>query len=102
RIKLKPAPNHESQPEKQKDAKFPVLNASEFNKDLANLSKVATRTSPLSLIFMDVDKFKSINDRLGGGHEGGDRALRGLSDLLLRVAKSKGTAYRWGGDEFCV
>ncbi|HMD77094.1 MAG TPA: GGDEF domain-containing protein, partial [Terracidiphilus sp.] len=75
---------------------------SEFNSDLANLSKAASRTSPLSLLFMDVDNFKSINDSLGGGHEGGDRVLMALSELLLRVAQSKGTAYRWGGDEFCV
>jgi len=102
RIRLKPVPKREARLERQKDAKFPVLNVSEFNTDLANFSKVASRTSPLSLLFMDVDKFKSINDRLGGGHEGGDRALMALSELLLRVAQSKGIAYRWGGDEFCV
>ena len=102
RVKLKPAPKHEARPERQKDAKFPVLNVSEFNTDLTNFSKTANRTSPLSLLVMDVDKFKSINDRLGGGHEGGDRVLMALSELLLRVAQSKGTAYRWGGDEFCV
>jgi diguanylate cyclase (GGDEF)-like protein len=102
RVRLKPLTKQEARPEKQKDAKFPVLNVSEFNTDLANLSKTASRTSPLSLLVMDVDKFKSINDCLGGGHEGGDRALMALSELLIRVAQSKGTAYRWGGDEFCV
>lgn len=102
RVRLKTLPKQETRPEKQKDAKFPVLNVSEFNTDLANLSKTASRTSPLSLLVMDVDKFKSINDCLGGGHEGGDRALMALSELLIRVAQSKGTAYRWGGDEFCV
>lgn len=102
RVRLKSVHKHETRPERQKDAKLPVLNVSEFNTDLANFSKAGSRTSPLSLLVMDVDKFKSINDRLGGGHEGGDRVLMALSELLLRVARSKGIAYRWGGDEFCV
>lgn len=90
------------QREKQKDAKFPVLSVAEFNLDVETFAKAASPDLPLSLLLMDVDEFKSINDRLGGGHEGGDRALMALSELLLRVTKSKGTAYRWGGDEFCV
>ena len=102
RIRLKPVPKHEAQRQRQRDVKFPVFNVAEFNTDLAELSRAASRTSPLSLLVMDVDQFKSINDRLGGGHEGGDRVLMALSELLLRVAQSKGTAYRWGGDEFCV
>jgi diguanylate cyclase (GGDEF)-like protein len=88
--------------EKQRDVKFPVLNAAEFESDAEALSKAANPNCPLSLLVMDVDEFKAINDRLGGGHEGGDCALMAFSELLLRLAKSKGTAYRWGGDEFCV
>lgn len=55
-------------------------------------------SEPLSLVMLDIDKFKSINDRLG--HLAGDAALRHLAGKLLAVVRSGDQAFRYGGEEF--
>lgn len=50
-----------------------------------------------SYIFLDVDKFKGINDRFG--HEAGDQVLRAISQVVRSQADH---CYRVGGDEFLV
>jgi diguanylate cyclase (GGDEF)-like protein len=55
---------------------------------------------PLSLLFVDVDGLKAINDR--GGHGAGDRALVRVATALRRTARSTDLAARWGGDEFAL
>jgi diguanylate cyclase (GGDEF)-like protein len=54
----------------------------------------------LSLVYLDVDDFKSINDRFG--HEEGDHVLRTVGSVLLRLVRSVDTVGRIGGDEFVV
>lgn len=54
--------------------------------------------STLSLAFVDLDNFKSINDRYG--HEEGDNALRSASLALRRVLRRGDILIRWGGEEF--
>jgi two-component system cell cycle response regulator len=54
----------------------------------------------LSLVFVDVDRFKNINDKFG--HEEGDRALKELAGLLLRTFRRSDVVARIGGDEFIV
>ena len=56
--------------------------------------------SPLSLVFIDVDRFKAINDTLG--HETGDRVLRDVAMFLVRNIREADYVFRWGGDEFLV
>jgi two-component system, cell cycle response regulator len=56
--------------------------------------------SSLSLVFVDIDHFKLINDRFG--HEEGDRALRELAGLLLHTFRRSDVVARLGGDEFIV
>ena len=56
--------------------------------------------SPLSIVFIDVDQFKKINDTLG--HETGDRVLREVATFLLRHIREADYVFRWGGDEFLV
>jgi diguanylate cyclase (GGDEF)-like protein len=56
--------------------------------------------TPLSLVFIDVDRFKAINDTLG--HETGDRVLREVAVFLLRNIREADYVFRWGGDEFLV
>ena len=51
-----------------------------------------------SILFMDLDKFKWINDR--HGHLTGDAYLRHFSRIASGILDSKGTLYRFGGDEF--
>ena len=59
----------------------------------------ATRAgAPLSLAFVDLDDFKSINDRFG--HEEGDNALRTAATALRRVLRRGDILVRWGGEEF--
>ncbi len=54
-----------------------------------------------SFIMIDVDSFKSINDKFG--HSEGDIALETVASVIGNVAKTHGgTAYRYGGDEFSV
>ncbi len=56
--------------------------------------------SPLSLIVLDCDDFKDVNDR--AGHEFGDALLREIGHVLGVVAPDVGCAARLGGDEFVV
>jgi diguanylate cyclase (GGDEF)-like protein len=55
---------------------------------------------PLSVVFVDIDRFKAINDTLG--HETGDRVLREVALFLLRNIREADYIFRWGGDEFVV
>ena len=53
-----------------------------------------------SLVMMDIDNFKKINDTYG--HEMGDNALRASAKLLKKCIRSKDYVARYGGDEFCL
>lgn len=59
-----------------------------------------TEDKPATLMLIDADHFKSINDRYGHGI--GDDVLRGIADLLRRELRGDGHAGRLGGDEFVV
>lgn len=71
-----------------------------FSEDLERETARARRHSrQLTLALIDVDDFKSINDK--GGHKQGDRVLL-LLGQLLRTLRREDRAYRVGGDEFAV
>ncbi len=55
---------------------------------------------PLSLLFIDVDQFKLINDTLG--HEAGDHVLQRVAGFLVRHVRDADYVFRWGGDEFLI
>ena len=55
---------------------------------------------PLSIVFVDIDRFKAINDTLG--HDTGDRVLREVAHFLLRNIREADYVFRWGGDEFVI
>ena len=55
---------------------------------------------PISLMLIDLDEFKQVNDSTG--HAGGDRVLRGFGRLLEAALRRADRAYRVGGDEFAI
>ncbi len=64
------------------------------------IKKAAVEGTNLSLIFIDVDKFKVFNDE--NGHQNGDVLLRELSALMRENVRNKDVIARWGGEEFVV
>ena len=58
------------------------------------------RESCVSLLMLDIDKFKNYNDSLG--HQAGDEALRQLGKLLKTVARDEDIVNRYGGEEFSI
>ncbi|MGE0503062.1 MAG: GGDEF domain-containing protein [Rhizobiaceae bacterium] len=64
------------------------------------LSDVRRTGRPLSLLIVDVDHFKAINDRYG--HAEGDRCLKIIAGTLLRTVGPDDTVFRIGGEEFAI
>ena len=56
--------------------------------------------SPLSLLIMDVDYFKGVNDTFG--HQEGDDVLRGIAGIIKGLCRSYDVAARYGGEEFVL
>ena len=76
-------------------------NRRSFDLQLERDLHLATRMrQPLSLIMLDLDNFKNINDQ--AGHEAGDEALRMLADNVRAELRAVDTAARFGGDEFVI
>ncbi len=68
---------------------------------LTHLLALARRQhTPFSLVVIDVDHFKQVNDRFG--HSTGDEVLRGLAALLRRSFRDEDVVARWGGEEFVI
>jgi len=64
------------------------------------LKKAQRFKNPVSIIYMDIDNFKNINDRFG--HHVGDRLLRIVADTIKKNIRSIDMAARFGGDELGV
>jgi diguanylate cyclase (GGDEF)-like protein/putative nucleotidyltransferase with HDIG domain len=72
-----------------------------FHDDLSRELQRATRGPiPLSLVMLDLDDLKTVNDSLG--HQAGDERLQALADALRTVHRAGDSAFRIGGDEFAV
>lgn len=68
---------------------------------LEHLLRLAGRQQqPLSLVILDLDKFKVVNDRYG--HAAGDLVLRRMGEILLGSFRGEDIVARWGGEEFVI
>ena len=64
------------------------------------LSRATRAAEHVSLVMVDIDHFKDLNDRLG--HQGGDEVLRQAAAALANECREFDTAARYGGEEFAV
>jgi diguanylate cyclase (GGDEF)-like protein len=65
-----------------------------------SISLCARQQTPVSMVFLDLDKFKPINDQFG--HAEGDRALVAFASLMRKSFRDSDVFARIGGDEFAV
>lgn len=84
-----------------RDGQTGLLNHTNFMSQLqTELARARRRNAPLAFAMIDVDQFKSVNDRYG--HSTGDRVLRSLAQLLQKRLRKTDLVGRCGGDEFAV
>ncbi len=78
-----------------------LLNHRTFMEKLAEEYKRLDREPrPFSVLLMDIDKFKGVNDRYG--HPVGDRAIKAVAGTLHKTGRGSDFAARYGGEEFAV
>jgi diguanylate cyclase (GGDEF)-like protein len=78
-----------------------LLNRRTFNAQLQGRLREAQRYDrPLSLLLLDVDHFKKVNDTYG--HPAGDAVLRGIAGLLQKQARETDIVARYGGEEMAL
>jgi len=76
-----------------------VINRREFESRLAKIVETQVeRSKPHALCFIDLDKFKYVNDT--AGHPAGDQLLRNLTTVMRSFVRGSETLARLGGDEF--
>ncbi|HVL01254.1 MAG TPA: ABC transporter substrate binding protein [Dongiaceae bacterium] len=66
----------------------------------AEIGRSNRYAEPFSVILLDVDHFKLINDQ--HGHDAGDRVLKGIATLLRQTCRVVDSVARWGGEEFLI
>ena len=78
-----------------------LFNRRRFNRALQDEIERAQRfAEPVSLLILDIDKFKTVNDTYG--HAAGDEVIKGVAEVLREVTRSVDVVSRIGGEEFSV
>lgn len=84
-----------------RDALTPLVNRRALMRELNRIRTFSERYgSPASLVYFDMDGFKTVNDRFG--HAAGDDALRTVAERLVANVRESDVVGRIGGDEFAV
>ncbi len=81
----------------QTDVLTGLLNHGTFGQQLDGMIVAG---EPFSLVMLDLDHFKPVND--GMGHQAGDRLLREVADAIVAASRDTDRIFRYGGDEFAV
>ncbi len=93
--------NEAAEKEARTDPLTGLANRRHFLEEVGRTLAIAKRNNlVLSLVYIDVDFFKKVNDSLG--HAAGDEALKGIADILRANVRSADTPCRTGGEEFIV
>lgn len=83
------------------DALTQINNRRALDLELPNLIRMAkSKSAPLSLMVLDIDYFKTVNDRYG--HLVGDDILKQMAERLLENMRFYDTPFRFGGEEFVI
>ncbi len=78
-----------------------IYNRNKFYDITEREIKIAKRyNQDLSILFMDIDHFKEIND--ANGHAWGDQVLQGIANTILKNIRAVDVLARWGGEEFVL
>ena len=92
---------HEALHAAHKDPLTGVNNRATLDETLQRESRLAKRYErPLSLIVIDIDHFKNVNDTLG--HAAGDSIIRSTAECTATCIRSTDILFRYGGEEFVV
>ena len=84
-----------------RDTLCPIFNRRAFERELTREISLAERYgTPLCLIFVDLDRFKMINDRFG--HATGDRVIQHVAETIVENVRQSDIVGRLGGDEFGI
>ena len=84
-----------------RDTLCPVFNRRAFERELSREIALAERYgTPLCLIFIDLDRFKLINDRFG--HATGDKVIQHVAQTVIENIRQSDIVGRLGGDEFGI
>lgn len=87
--------------ELRRDALTNLYNRGYFDEYFPDaMARAELEERPISLLLVDLDHFKSINDRFG--HAVGDAALRAVAEALLGHLRPTDRVFRYGGEEFAV
>jgi diguanylate cyclase (GGDEF)-like protein len=82
------------------DALTNLPNRVHFREQLEQALKRVKRGEKIAVLFLDLDKFKGVNDTLG--HQGGDELLKTVAERLKGCVRETDVVARLGGDEFAI
>jgi diguanylate cyclase (GGDEF)-like protein len=78
-----------------------LLNVRYLTETITRILRSAERRSePVSVVYLDIDEFKLINDTRG--HQYGDEILRVIGMVIKQISRMEDCCFRYGGDEFCL